>query len=100
MVRHPTRARACRVRTPRPCVGPWSRAPTEAELTRIRPVEVPMPACRGQPGAVLPRNQGIAADHPLPALMVAVEQLDGQPGSRLDRLACHRELVRGRIAED
>ena len=58
-----------------------------------------MAADRGQPGAAVAGGEGETADHPLAALVVAVEQLHGELAVDLNGLA-HLGIARlGRVAE-
>ena len=58
-----------------------------------------MPAGRGEPGAVFPRREYVAADHSLPAFVIAVEEVDRQPVAPLDRLPGSGELGISRVAK-
>src|SRR5215212_8694943 len=53
---------------------------TAAGLAGVGPVQVPVPAHRGQPDRAVPAGgEGEAADHALAALVVAVQQLHAEP---------------------
>src|ERR1700694_2010619 len=54
--------------------------------SRVRPVDVPVPGDGADPvGAVVAGDQGEPTDGALPALMVAVEQVNGEHLPALDR---------------
>src|SRR5215216_7576038 len=61
------------------------RAASERDLARVLPVEVPVPHDRAPPSGVRTRENAEAADHALSALVVAVQQVDGEPPPRFDR---------------
>src|SRR4029453_8270220 len=56
-------------------------------------------ADRGQPGGAVAGGEGEAADHPLAALVVAVEQLHGELAVDLNGLARLGVARLGRVAE-
>src|SRR3989440_10320401 len=53
-------------------------------LARVLSVEVPVPDDRAHVSRVRPRDHGEAADRALPAFVVGIEEVDGQPHARLD----------------
>src|SRR5438270_5494050 len=89
--------------------GPWPPTPSNAvssptgrrwrPLPRVGAVEVPVARHRRQPAILRRRDHRKAADDPLPALVVAVKEVDGHLAPAGDGVAGGGELRVGRIPE-
>src|SRR5450631_2411865 len=68
-------------------------------LSGLRPVDVPVTACGGQPAVLPHREQRKARDRTLPALEVTVEEVDREGLARGDGCARPHEFVGHRVSE-
>src|ERR1700728_2888963 len=76
----------------------WGR-PGPPVLPGVGPVHVPVVGGRADVGALLGGPQDEPVDCPLPALVVAVQQVDGQRLAVLDGLAGPLVVLAARVAE-
>src|SRR2546423_14786706 len=74
-------------RVPEVAIIATSGPQNEATLAGVGPIDVPVAGDRGQPAVLAGRDQGEAADDPLPALIVAVEQFHGHRLARRHGIA-------------